>query len=453
MTMSNRRMSVSRRGFLGRAAAWAAVPAIVPAGALGSDGAVAPSNRITLGFIGIGAMGQGHVRLCTQYPEVQIVALCDVDRWRRETAKAVVEEQYAARQAGGTYRGCRAHNDLREVIGRDDVDAVVVATGDRWHALATIMAAKAGKDVYTEKPCSLTIVEARAMIDTVRRYGRVFQGGLQQRSTPEFRKACELVRAGAVGKVQIVYVTFPGTSGEVSLPAEPVPEGLDWDLWLGPAPSRPYNKAFHPYGRPHGVVPWHFCRDFGGGNLTSNAVHAFDVVQWGLAMDHSGPVEIVPPETGQVPALTYKYANGTLLQVVDWRLDGKKHQVPKGWDEKTRIQAFGAVFVGDRGWIHVGRSGYLTSYPEEIVREARAVREPDRPVNNHHQNWFDSIRTRQEPACHVEKGCRSTMVSHLGCIAHWTGRALKWDPVKEVFPGDEEANRWLSRAMRPPWRL
>jgi len=232
-----------------------------------------------------------------------------------------------------------------------------------------------------------------------------------------------------------------------------VPEGLDWDLWLGPAPSRPYNKAFHPYGRPHGVVPWHFCRDFGGGNLTSNAVHAFDVVQWGLAMDHSGPVEIVPPETGQVPALTYKYANGTLLQVVDWRLDGKKHQVPKGWDEKTRIQAFGAVFVGDRGWIHVGRSGYLTSYPEEIVREARAVREPDRPVNNHHQNWFDSIRTRQEPACHVEKGCRSTMVSHLGCIAHWTGRALKWDPVKEVFPGDEEANRWLSRAMRPPWRL
>ena len=451
--MSKQSSRVNRRAFLTRAAGWAAVPWVVPSSVFGADGTKAPSNRIALGFIGIGMMGQGHVHLCTQYPEAQVLALCDVDRWRRDNAKTVVEEQYAARRTSGTYRGCQTHVDLREVIGREDVDAVVVATGDRWHAAATIMAAKAGKDVYTEKPVSLTIAEARAMIDTVRRYGRVFQGGLQQRSTPEFRKACALVRAGALGKVKIVYVIFSGTSGDVSLPAEPVPDGLDWDLWLGPAPARPYNKAFHPYGRPHGVVPWHFCRDFGGGNLTSNAVHAFDVVQWGLDMDKSGPVEITPPETGKVPVLTYRYANGVLLQVVDGRLDRNKQEIPKGWDEKTPIQAFGAVFVGEKGWIHVGRSGFLQSFPAEIVRDARATLGPDRPVNNHHQNWFDCIRSRQDPACDVEKGCRSTMVSHLGCIAHWTGRALKWDPAKEEFLGDEGANKMRDRPHRAPWGI
>lgn len=451
MNRSHKLALLDRRAFVKRATAWVAAPGVVASAVLGRGAAVAPNSRIGLGFIGVGMMGQGHVRLCLHYPEVQVLAVCDVDRWRRQHAKATAEEHYAAAKPSGTYRGCSAYNDLRDLLARDDLDAVVIATGDRWHALATVLAAKAGKDVYCEKPISLTIREARTMVEVIRRYGRVFQAGLQQRSSPEFRRACSLVRAGAIGKVRIVYVIFPGTSGEVSLPAEPVPEGLDWDLWLGPAPWRPFNSQFHHYGQPKWVVPWHFCRDFGGGNLTSNAVHAFDVVQWALGMDESGPVEVIPPETGQVPALTYKYANGVLLQVVDGRLDRARHFVPKGWDLKTPIQPFGAVYVGEHGWIHVGRNGYLRAFPEEVLRQASGQFDPARAVNNHHQNWLDCIRSRGRPACDVAIGARSTIVSHLGCIAHWTRRALKWDPAREVFPGDDEANRWLGRAMRAPW--
>jgi len=445
--------ALDRRRFLKQAAASAAAPWVVASSALGKDGAVAASSRITLGVIGVGMMGRGHLRLFLRYPDAQVLAACDVDRWRRENAQTTVEQSYGAGRSNGTFRGFQTYTDLRELLARRDVDAVVIATGDRWHALATVLAAKAGKDVYCEKPVSLTIHEARAMVEAIRRYGRVFQSGLQQRSSAEFIRACNLVLRGALGKIQMVYVIFAGTSADVCLPAEPVPDGLDWDLWLGPAPWRPFNHRFHHYGQPKFVVPWHFCRDFGGGNLTSNTVHAFDVVQWALGMDESGPVEIIPPETKQVPCLTYKYANGTLLQVVEGRLERQKHVLPKGWDEKTRIENFGAVYVGERGWIHVGRFGYLRAYPPEILKESADWMDHGRAVNDHHQNWLDCIRSRRRPACDVAIGARSTMVAHLGCIAHWTGRALKWDPASEVFLGDDDANRWIRRAMRPPWTL
>ena len=444
-----------RREFVRRAITGGvfAAPYLVGSSALGKDGAVPPSNRIALGFIGVGAMGQGHLRRLLKYPDAQVVAACDVDQWRRENAKNITEQEYAGRQFGGTYRGCQTHNDLRELLARPDVDAVVIATGDNWHGTASVLAAKAGKDIYCEKPISLTIREARAMVDAVRTYGRVFQTGLQQRSTPEFQRACRLVQSGRIGKVKIVYVAFPGTSAEVNLAAEPVPEGLDWDLWLGPAPWRPFNGRFHHYGRPPHVVPWHFCRDFGGGNLTSNAVHSFDVVQWGLGMDDGGPVKIVPPETGLYPSLTYEYTNGVQLQVVDWKLDGQKHFVPEGWDVNTRIQNFGALFVGEDGWIHVGRQGYLQGNPAEIIERPSPPADALRPVSNHHQDWLDCIKTRRQPVCDVAVGCRSTTVSHLGCIAHWTGRSLQWDPLKEEFIADDEANRLRSRAIREPWRI
>jgi len=294
------------------------------------------------------------------------------------------------------------------------------------------------------------------MVEAARRYGRVFQVGLQQRSTSEFRKACDLVQRGRIGPVKVVYVGHPGTSSDVNLPAEPIPECLDWDRWLGPAPWRPFNARFHSYGRPPRVVPWHFCRDFGGGNLASNAVHAFDVVQWGLGMDGTGPVKITPPETGlleKVPSLTYEYANGVLLQVVNWKLEPGKHFVPEGWDGNTGIQPFGALFVGQEGWIHVGREGYLKSFPSEIVEQTHEAPDAFDPVNNHYRNWLDSIRSRGLPACDVEIGCRSTTVSHLGCIAHWTGRSLQWDPTAEEFIDDDEANRLRWRPMRQPWRI
>ncbi|MBI4602204.1 MAG: Gfo/Idh/MocA family oxidoreductase [Planctomycetes bacterium] len=434
-----------------------AAPLLVRPAALGLGGAVAPSERITLGFIGIGRMGQGHLRCFLGYPEAQVVAVCDVDRWRRQDAKEAVERTYTQASAaqgasGGAYAGCAAYADLRELVARGDIDAAVVVTGDRWHAQASVLAAKAGKDVYCEKPMTLTIREGRAMTDVVRRYGRVFQTGLQQRSTPEFQRASELVRSGRIGRVKVVYVGFPGTCGDVNLPPEPVPESLDWDLWLGPAPWRPFNNRFHQLGPPRDVVPWHFCPDFGGGNLTSNAVHAFDVVQWGLGMDESGPVEVIPPETGEVPCLTYRYASGTLLQVT-WKLEQGKHLVPAGWDPSTTIQNFGALYVGEEGWIHVGREGYLRSHPEAIVGRGEGEAGGGRPVPSHHHNWLECIRSRARTACDVAVGHRSTTVSHLGCIAHWTGRALQWDPVQEEFPGDDEANRLRSRAYREPWGI
>ena len=232
--MPKQLVRVTRRSLIKRAAAFVTAPYVVPAGVWGDQGRIAPSGRITLGFIGVGMMGRGHLRGLSYYPEAQIVAVCDVDRWRREDAKRMVEEEYASQRCREGYRGCRAYNDLRELLARDDIDAVVIATGDRWHALATSLAAKAGKDIYCEKPISLTIREARAMVDVTRRYGRVFQTGLQQRSAPEFIRACRLVRDGAIGKVKVVYVAFPGTVGDVSLPAEPVPDGLDWNhlSWL-----------------------------------------------------------------------------------------------------------------------------------------------------------------------------------------------------------------------------
>lgn len=444
----------TRRRFLQSAGVLLAAPWFVPGRVLGMGQTPAPpSERITVGIIGVGAMGRGHLHYMLQLPDVQVLAVCDVDRWRREDAQRIAVEAYAAKQPSGTYRGCAAYNDLRELLARPDIDAVMIATGDRWHALATALAVKAGKDIYCEKPCSLTIHEARVMIDVVRRYGRVFQGGFQQRSTPEFMRACWLVQQGALGKVRAVYVNFPGTSDEVNLPPEPTPEGLDWDLWLGPAPWRPYHHRFHPYGRPPHVVPWHFCRDFGGGNLTSNAVHAFDVVQWALGMDGSGPVEIVPPETGQVAVLTYKYANGVVLQVVPGRLNPAEQEIPPGWDVQTVIQAFGALYVGEQGWIHVGREGYLRTHPAELLQQPTEKPAADRPLYNHHLDWLTAIRSRTDPASNVESACRSTIVSHLGCIAHWTGRALRWDPQQEKFLDDDQANLLRSRPMRDPWRL
>jgi len=444
----------SRRRFLRASVPVLAAPWFVPGRVLGwEQNTPPPSERITIGLIGLGAMGRGHLHYMLQLPQVQVLAVCDVDRWRREDAQRMAQEVYAAKQPAGTYRGCAAYNDLRELLARPDIDAVIIATGDRWHALATVWAAKAGKDIYCEKPCSLTIQEARVMIDVVRRYGRVFQGGFQQRSTPEFVRACRLVRQGALGKVRAVYVNFPGTSEEVNLPPEPVPDGLDWDMWLGPAPWRPYHHRFHPYGRPPHVVPWHFCRDFGGGNLTSNAVHAFDVVQWALGMDGSGPVEIIPPETGQVPVLTYKYATGVLLQVVPGRLNPAVQEIPPGWNVQTVIQAFGALYVGENGWIHVGREGYLVAHPPEILQQSTEKPGAERPLYNHHLDWLAAIRSRSDPASNVESACRSTIVSHLGCIAHWTGRSLRWDPEHEEFLDDYQANLLRSRPMREPWRF
>ena len=438
-----------------------AVPWIIPSAVWSAEGTAAPSERITVGLIGHGCMGQGHLHRLVGDREVQVLAVCDVDSVRREEAKKRVEETYAAR-AGGQYVGCAAYNDYRELLAQPGIDAVVIVTPDHWHSLQAVDAAKASKDVYCEKPISLTIQQGRRLVETVQRYGRIFQTGTQYRSIPTIRQVCEFVRAGGLGKVKSVFTlwsslgeNFGRSYAPVSpaLAAEPVPEGLDWDLWVGPAPWQPYNSAYHRNPIP-GVVPWAFHEDFGAGAVTWYHSHAADVIQYALGEEKSGPVEIIHPSSGTYPTLTYRYANGALLHHVDhW---GMVKDVYKAVPATARLEGnFGGVFVGERGWItSMSTGGPIEGGPEEVLKEMKQTTwEVNIGDNNHHANWFECIRTRRAPNCPEEIGHRGASLGHLAIIAYKLQRSLKWDPATEQFIGDEAANRLCARPMRSPWFL
>jgi predicted dehydrogenase len=437
MNMKPRTTRLSRREFLRGAAAALAAPTIIsgcavsrpPTGAVQAKERPAPSERIVMGCIGVGGMGKGNMGAFMGRPEVQMVAVCDVDRSMREEAQKTVEDHYAKQSEQGTFKGCTAYNDFRELLDRDDIDAVMIGTPDHWHALISVAAAKAGKDIYCEKPLTLTIREAREMVNAVRRYGRVFQTGSQQRSSGGFRLACELIRNGRIGKLLTAHVNVGGPSGDCYLPAEPVPDGLDWDMWLGPAPWRPFNKAIHPFS-------WRSFRDYSGGGMTDWGAHHFDICQWAMDMDNSGPVEIIPPDGKEVKLLTFKYANGVLVYHGGYTGKGS-----------------GIMFTGTEGKVDVSREHLITD-PEKLLKE------PIHPgevhlyqSKGHHADFLECVRTRQRPICDVEIGCRSVTVCHLGNLAYWLKRPLKWNPVKEEFIGDDEANRWLDRPKRAPWCL
>ncbi len=417
----------SRRGFLKRAAALAGAPLVVPASALGAE-AAPPSDRLTMGFIGIGMQARGHLGGMLGRRDVQVLAVCDCDKCRREEAAKKVNDRY------GT-PSCGCYNDFRDLADRRDIDAVLMAPPDHWHAPMTIRCAESGKDVYCEKPMSLTIRDARAMVVAIRRYGRVFQTGSQQRSGREFRFACEMVRSGRIGKVERVVVNVGGPSRECDLPGQPVPEGLDWNLWLGPAPWRPYHATICP-GNPYNMFPnWRSFRDYSGGGMTDWGAHHFDIAQWGLGMDDSGPVEITPPDGKEFKQLTYKYANGVVM--THGGVGGR----------------MGVNFFGTEGAVFVDR-GKLETEPKELKNTPTAANEVHLYNSpGHHEDWLRCIRSRQKPICDVEIGCRSVSVCHLGNIAYWLKRPLKWDPAKEELIGDPEASRWLDRARREPWTL
>jgi len=475
---------LKRRTLLKQVGGLLAAPWIVPGGALGAGRQVPPSERVTVGLIGAGMMGRAHLRRMVNNPDARILAVCDVDQWRLKDAQGMVHAAYGAEQKGGTYKGCAAYADFRELLARPDIDAVLIATGDRWHAVQTVMAAKAGKDIYCEKPISLTIHESRAMVDAVRRYDRVFQGGFQQRSVRDFQIAVQLIHSGRLGWLKNIYCNWVGTSGLVNLPAEPVPDTLDWDMWVGPAAWHPFNSRFHRLGEPNRTVPWDFNRDFGGGSITSNGVHHLDIAQWALGMDASGPVEIIAPRPGEASTIvTYKYASGVTVQSFPHKLDPKVQDIPEGLDPTIRFQ-WEVLFVGEHGWIVAGRQGPLRAYPEAILADidvsgpadqvapapAPAPPTPDGRTGattarelaeqlyrargyTHHDNWIHSIRMRQQPISDVESAARATNVGHLANIATWTGRPQKWDPVREAFVDDAEANRMRQRAVREPWIL
>jgi len=421
--------TITRRTFLKTTAA-VALPYAVAASAIGSD-RPAPSERIVMGAIGVGGQGTRHVGggIWVQgggfvnKPQVQFVAICDVNKRNRDNARNIVNKHY-----GNT--DCAEYNDFRELLAREDIDAVLVATPDHWHALSCIAAAKAGKDMYCEKPMTLTIEQARVVSDTMKRYGRIFQVGTQQRSWHEFRFACELVRNGYIGEVKSITVNVGGPPAwSCDAPGEPEPDWLDWNFWLGPAPWRQYSSKIAPGG-------WMAYRDYSGGEMTNWGAHMFDVAQWAMDADESGPVEIIPPDGKDYKVLTYKYANGTIMT-----RDKISKEVP------------GVLFTGTRGKIEVSRE-HLIAEPESLLRQKLGPNEIHLyESTNHPDNFLECVRTRNRPASDAEVGCRSITVCHLGNIAYWLERPLKWDPAKEQFINDPEADRMISRAMRAPWRL
>ncbi len=391
----------------------------------------APSERIVMGAIGVGGQGTRHVGggIWVQgggflsIPRVQFVAVCDVNARNRDNARNIVNKHYGNND-------CAAYNDFRQLVAREDIDAVLVATPDHWHALTSIAAAKTGKDIYCEKPMTLTIEQARTVSNTMKRYGRIFQVGTQQRSWREFRFACELVRNGYIGEVKSITVNVGGPPRwSCEAPGEPEPDWLDWDMWLGPAPWRSYTSRIAPGG-------WMGYRDYSGGEMTNWGAHMFDVAQWALGMDESGPVEIIPPDGKDHKVLTYKYANGTVMT-----RNAISRNVP------------GVLFTGAEGKIEVSRD-HLVTRPETLLRQKIGPNEIHlHESKNHPDNFLECIRTRERPASDAEVGCRSITVCHLGNIAYWLERPLKWDPKKERFLNDPEADRMKNRPMRAPWRL
>jgi predicted dehydrogenase len=423
---SDPRATYSRRKFLGRigqVSAALAVPMVIPGTALGLNGAFAPSNRITLGAIGIRGRGREDLRHFLNNRDVQFVAICDVQKAQREAIKQDADSHYGNQD-------CRMYSDLFEMLARPDIDAVLIATGDRWHTMASILAAKAGKDVYCEKPCSMTISESRALADTYRKYNCIYQAGTQRRSIGNFLFAADLIARGKLGKLHTVHANTlaPATSHQW-LPEQPLPtkDECDWNLWLGPCPWRPYNKQYITGG-------WRGFFDFHGGGILEWGAHTVDLCQWAAQKDDTAPIEYVPTKSGVIAT----YADGLKLVMRD-----------DGW---MGLGTCSVRYEGDEGWIETGDTGNFEIYPESLRTERTVFRLPGTDPSTHIRNFLDCVRTRTPAHANANVAAQSHVVCHAAYIAWQLGRTLKFDPVKEEFPGDEEANRMRSRAMRDPWR-
>jgi predicted dehydrogenase len=456
----------TRRSFLKAAtvlSAAAGAPLILPSSVFGAN---APSRRINVGFIGCGNQSTIDLPAFLGHDDCQVLAVCDVNTassgYRtpeqflgRKPAQEKVNSFYAARTASGAYKGCAACNDFRDLLARKDIDAVAIVVPDHWHALMVVMAARAGKDIYCEKPLSLTVSQGQAMVKAVREHQRILQTGSHYRSSPDNRRGCELVRNGRIGQVKRILTQVaeinavdPGPGWQPT----PIPEGFDYEMWLGPAPWAPYHKdrCFYRF---------RFNLDYSGGQVTNFGAHSNDDAQWALGMDSSGPIEVEdqgsewPPkgglyDTATKTAFRARYANGTELIC------------------KTDQPGFGVRFEGTEGWVEYGYQGLKTN-PESLKTSPITSNEIHLPVSNpnrtqeagqyhvpdHVRNFLDSIKSRQDPVAPVEVGHRSATVCHLGNIAMRLKRKLRWDPAQEEFADDEEANRMLTRPMRPPWHL
>lgn len=424
-------MALSRRKFLKQTALTAGAISIVPRYVLGK-GFVPPSDKINIGMIGLGKQSRGLASRFLQQTDAQIVAGCDVWTTKLKWFKELVSGVYAEHRQQADFKGIDVYRDYQQLIDRPDIDAVIVATPDHWHALPSIAAMEAGKDVYCEKPLSHTIQEGRQMAKAVKRTGRILQTGSMQRSRNDFRKACELVRNGYLGDIEKVLVNVGDPARAYDLPAEPKPAEIDWDLWCGPAPMLAYNHRLAPSSNDVNFWPdWRLFKEVGGGILCDWGAHMFDIVQWGLGMDHTGPVEFIPPEDPKaVRGLKMRYANGIEMVHEDFG---------RGWAVR---------FIGSEGSIDISRS-FFESTPENLVTaELKAGETKLYNSSNHYQDWLDAIKNQTQPICDVETGHRSASVCNLANIAYWLNRPLQWDPEKEKFIKDKEANKLRKKRNR-----
>lgn len=413
---------ITRRRFLKYSATGLALPTFVPSRVLG---AAAPSNQIAIGQVGFGWIGGSHLGTLLNRKDARYVAACDVNGQKLEEVHGKIDARYGSSGA----RGIKTYRDFRMMLARDDLDAVVIATPDHWHAPISIAAARAGKDIYCEKPLTLTIAEARAVVNATRQYDRVFQTGSQQRSSVfgPFLRGAELVRNGRIGEIRSIDVSTGGPPGPCDLPAEPKPGHFDWDMWLGQTPERPYHSKL-------AAINWRPYREYCGGGFADMGAHHFDIAQWALDMDHTGPTKIYPPHGKTRERVSFEYANGIVMNHVGGN-------------------CLGLTFHGTDGTLYVGRDGLWTK-PESI---AKSVIGPNDihlyKSTDHHGNWLDCIRSRRKCVADVEIGARSATICHLGNIAYELGEKLTWAPAAERFIGNDTANRLLSRPMRSPWSL
>ncbi|TWU22407.1 Glucose--fructose oxidoreductase precursor [Novipirellula galeiformis] len=444
---------LTRRRWIATAGAAIAAPAIVPSSVLGAN---APSNRINVALIGCGNQSRADLPSMLRQPDAQVVAVCDVNRGSdgyarpehflgREPAQKKVNEYYAQKTRSGEFKGCDAYADFRDVLAREDVDAVMIVLPDHWHALATIKACEAGKDVYCQKPMSLTIHDGQQMIKAVRKHERILQTGSQYRSNSVVRRMCELVRNGRIGEVKraVSIINGSGAGPAPGWSEMPVPAGFDYDMWLGPAPMAPYHIDRCLYR-------FRFHQDYSGGQVTNTGAHATDIVQWALGKDGTGPVEFENQEGTVWPPQGHLYTTAMKAHFRARYADGIEFVC------RTQDPGFGARIEGTEGWVQ-----FTVNNMKEVEASSDAIKNsvigPDEihlPVSkNHYRNFLDSVKSRKDPIEPVEVGHRTASICHAGNIAMRLNRKLQWDPNAERFLDDDQANEMLQRPYRKPWQL
>jgi predicted dehydrogenase len=425
---------LSRRKFIANTAALSAF-LVVPRHVLGGKGFVAPSDRINLGFIGSGRQSLNLQKSFLSLAEGRVIAACDVYQSKVDNFSRLVNEYYAAQNNQHGYKGCKTYHRFTDLLDNKDIDAVVIATPDHWHAAIAVRAAAAGKDIYCEKPLSLTVAEGRAMVNAVAKHKRVFQTGSMQRSRPEFRQAVELIRNGYIGEIKNVKVSIGGPPVPYNLSEEALPADLDWQLWLGPNAYVHYNHQLNPVT---GDTIWGRWRDFkglGGGDVTDWGAHMFDIVQWALDMDYTGPVSFTPPDGKDVQHMTMRYSNGIIMTHENF---GKPHAIQ---------------FNGTEGVIEIQRNKLVTA-PETL--KDKLIGGNEKQVyhsSNHYLDFLQAVKRRSQPIADVETGHRSATVCNLVNIAYELNMPLQWDPQQEKITNHADANWLLSRKMKQEWAV